>query len=305
MMRFLLVLAMVAAGCGEDEGGGAPGGARPPGGGGKGAAKPKGKGKELKPMLRIEDRVTCPTPSDAKKCDPKAPTCGAGSYCIAAAKEHYCGPCPERDAIRHQFKPRDFQGADIRDPFQSFVISQPGLGKPTEGTKVEQTPKCTRKDQFVASTYNYQQLKLVGVVSQGTQRKVLMMGGNLGYIIKKGDCVGKEKAVVKDIGAGFVTFQLEVAGKSDPVEYSMQLYPIAVAMGSPDAIDPGAASAPIVAPPSQVAPPAPAPAAGSATGPQTTTTIIEQKPTTTTVIQQKPPAPTVAPPKQAPTEIKP
>jgi hypothetical protein len=282
--------------CGGDEGG-APAGAKPPTPAGGGAANKKGgkAAKELKPMRRIEDRVSCPTPSDAKKCDPKAPLCSTGQYCLAAGKDFYCGVCPERDAIRHVFKPRDFSGPDMRDPFQSFVIPPSGLGGPAvaEGEGRVVTQKCVRKDQFQATSFNYQQLKLVGIVAQGTQRKVLVMGGNLGYILKKGDCVGKEKAVVKDVGPTFVTFQVEASGKNAPFEYSMQLYPTAVSMNSPDADDPGAASTPIVAPPSQVTAPD-----RNTTQPQgPTTTIIQDKPSTTTT--------TVPPPSQAPTQLKP
>ena len=294
MRTLLLATILVLAACG-DEGGGGGGNAKPPTAGGAGAkpAAKKGTGKELKPMLRIENRVSCPTPSDAKKCDPKAPTCGAGQYCLAAAKEFYCGVCPERDAIRHVFKPRDFQGPDLRDPFQSFVISQGVLGPTTsEGSKIETTPKCTRKDQFQATSINYQQLKLVGIVAQGTQRKVLVMGGNLGYILKKGDCVGKEQAVVKDVGATFVTFQVQAVGKTDAMEYSMQLYPTAVQVTSPDAGDPGASSVPSIAPPSAIENPSAPPPPPSGT----TTTIIQNKPSTTTSV----PAPS-----QAPTQLKP
>ena len=295
MMRALLAIAVLVAACGEDDPPPPP--PKTGGGGGGAAAKApaKGKGKELKPMRRIEDRVSCPTPSDAKKCNPKAPTCGAQQYCLAAGKEHYCGPCPERDAIRHVFKPRDFQGADLRDPFLSYVIQQPGLGQKDDSTVKDVTPKCTRKDQFVASSYNYQSLKLSGIITQGAQRKVLLMGGNLGYIVKKGDCVGKEKAVVKDIGAEFVTFQVEAAGKADPIETSMILHPTQVSMTSPDAIDPGAAGTQIVAPPGGSAPQAPSPQDQGGT----TTTIVRPPP---------PPPPTQQPapaPKQAPTSINP
>ncbi len=302
MRAYLLAIALIASACGGEEDSGSSSAKAPTTGGGAKAPAKKGpatKEKELKPMTRIEDRVSCPTPSDAKKCDPKAPVCGANQYCIAAGKDFYCGACPERDAIRHTFKPRDFAGPDLRDPFQSFVITQ-GLNNgpdPTDRTKTDPTPKCTRKDQFQASMWNYQQLKLAGIVSQGTQRKVLLMGGNMGYIVKKGDCVGKEKAVVRDIGAAFVTFQVDAVGKTDPVEYSMQLYPTQVSMNTPDAIDPGAASAPIVAPPTAggIAPPTPTPAPAPApTGPQTTTTIIQDKSGSQ-----------IAPPQQAPTQLKP
>ena len=256
MRAYLVVLALLVSACGEDE----PPPPPPKSGGGGGAAKPgaPAKGKQLAPMKRIEDRVTCPAPSDAKKCDPKVPLCPANQYCIPAGPtEHYCGACPERDAIRHVFKPRDFQGGDVtRDPFQSFVIVQAGLTGPDTRTS-EPTPKCTRKEQFVATAANYQSLKIIGIVSQGTQRKVLLTDGRIGHIVKKGVCVGKEKAVVKDIGAGYITFAVEAAGKSDPIEVSMQLYPTQVQLGSPDAIDPGAASTPMVAPPSGSVAPAP------------------------------------------------
>ena len=298
MRPYLVALALVLAACGgEDE-------APPPAKGPGGAPAPKaagGKGgKAAKPLAakaRIEDRVSCPAPSDAKKCDPKAPLCGANQYCIPAGKDFYCGACPERDAIRHAFKPRDFQGVDIRDPFQSFVIVQPGLGGSDSKVDTVATPKCTRKDQFVATASNYQALKIIGIVSQGTQRKVLLTDGRIGHIVKKGDCVGKERAVVKDIGAGYITFAVEAAGKTDPIEVSMQLYPAQVQLSAPDAIDPGAASGQIVAPPGGniVAPPPPTPATQD--GP--TTTIIQKRD------QQTQPGGVVPPPPQAPTEIKP
>jgi hypothetical protein len=294
MRAYLVALAFLVSACGDDDP--PPPAPKAPGAPGAAKAAPKPKGKQIAPMKRIEERVTCPAPSDAKKCDPKVPICAAGQYCIPAGADHYCGACPERDAIRHTFKPRDFQGVDIRDPFQSFVIVPAGLGTGPEGkVPTEATPKCTRKEQFVASAANYQTLKIIGIVSQGTQRKVLLSDGRVGHIVKKGDCVGKEKAVVKDIGAGYITFAVEAAGKSDPIEVSMQLYPTQVQLGAPDAIDPGAASAPMVAPPSGTAPtPAPQPAPDGQT-----TTIIQQKGTTTTT------TPNVPPPPQAPVQLKP
>jgi hypothetical protein len=291
MRAYLVVLALLAGACGEDD----PPPPPPRAPGSPGAKPPaKAKGKQIAPMKRVEDRVTCPAPSDAKKCDPKAPLCAQGQYCIPAGTEHYCGLCPERDAIRHVFKPRDFQGVDIRDPFQSFVVPQIGIGPGTDTKAPDTTPKCTRKEQFVATASNYQSLKLIAIVSQGTQRKVMLTDGRVGHIVKKGDCVGKEKAVVKDIGAGYITFGVEATGKADPIEVSMQLYPSQVQMGTPDAIDPGAASTPMVAPPSGTPAPQTPPAPD---GP--TTTIIQQKGTTTTTPNVPPPPP------QAPTELKP
>jgi hypothetical protein len=125
---------------------------------------------------------------------------------------------------------------------------------------------------MVATSYSYADLKLVGIVALGTQRKVLMMGGPLGYIIKRGDCVGKEKAVVKDIGTSYITFQIDPDVSSvtqrAPQEYSVQLNPKQLTVNEPSELPAPAARttiAPVVAPPA-VLPPRPAPAGSAAAG---------------------------------------
>ncbi|MDQ3364631.1 MAG: pilus assembly protein PilP [Myxococcota bacterium] len=252
MRAQLIAISLLIGACGGDDEAPPPppSNPRPPP-----AAAAAAAGGPMRAIARIEDEVVCPTPTDAKKCDPNVTTCAAGQYCIAAGSGHYCGSCPERDAIRHTFKPRDFQGSDLRDPFMSFVINQPGLAAIGDDTAIDKTQKCMRRDQMVASNYSYQTLKLVGIVAQGTQRKVLMMdSGNLGHIVKKGDCVGKEKALVKDIGAGYVTFVITptatAAGQREPEEHSVQLYPMQVSVNA-QLEDSGMRnpSAPVVAPP--------------------------------------------------------
>jgi hypothetical protein len=85
-----------------------------------------------------------------------------------------------------------------------------GITDNSNNPKPEPHQSCKRRDQFVASNYSFQDLKLVGVVSERTMRKVMMIDtAGIGHIIKRGDCVGKEKAVVKDIGAGYITFVIE------------------------------------------------------------------------------------------------
>jgi hypothetical protein len=197
----------------------------PPATGGTAAAGPPKAQLAVKP--HIEDRVACPRPdqpSDPKggKCDPRAPSCGEHLYCLQLAQGSFCEPCPERDGIRHAFRDRDFDPEHNRDPFQP-PTGPSGPTAPPGGL----TKKCPREDQLVASSYSYADLKLVGIVAQGTQRKVLMTMGKDGFIIKRGDCVGKEKAVVKDIGLGYVTFQ----GESD--EYSVQLNPKQLLVNDP------------------------------------------------------------------------
>ena len=260
------VLGLLAAACSDDEATPAPpgqatpapSGAGAPAGGGTGSAKP------LLPQTTIEDRVICLVESNPKKkCDPKTPKCEkATDYCITNSEGSFCGPCKERDTIRHLFKPRDFVATfDTRDPFQSFIVTQPGIGSGSgsgDDNKVplDPTKNCTREDQMVAPNYSYQDLKLVGIVTQGTQRKVLMLDStNLGYIIKRGDCVGKEKAVVKEIGKEFITFEIhpeEGRGgpKRDIEQRSVMLYPKQPPVSSlPSDQQPRGTSAPVVAPP--------------------------------------------------------
>jgi Tfp pilus assembly protein PilP len=198
---------------------------------------------QLTEKVHIEDRVTCPIPerpSDPQhgKCDLKAPSCAEHLYCLPLAQGSYCEPCPERDGIRHSFKERDFAVDHNRDPFQSFLLPSLSIGKEPGVVPIDPTKKCPREDQMVATSYSYADLKLVGIVAQGTLRKALMMGGPLGYIIKRGDCVGKEKAYVKDIGTGYITFVLEpdatATSLRSPEEYSVQLNPKQLAASDPE-----------------------------------------------------------------------
>jgi Tfp pilus assembly protein PilP len=177
-------------------------------------------------------------------------------------------PPGERATIRRPFLPCDFIVGSCRkvvnrDPFQSFTIIQPGMASATQETKAEVTPICTDPKQMIATNYSYGDLKLVGIVTVGTQRKVLMTdAAKGGYIIKRGDCVGKEKAVVKDIGIANVTFEVQAdAAGTRGEERSIQLYPNQLQM-SPDDVPTGARPttiAPVQSPPPSLPPNVPMP----------------------------------------------
>jgi Tfp pilus assembly protein PilP len=171
-------------------------------------------------------------------------------------------PEEERATIRHLFRDRDFMsdptGSENRDPFRSFVINQPGLVFDT-GQSSDVSDVCS-KAQLVASQYPMRDLRLVGIVSRSTRRYALFQdNSDLGHIVTRGDCVGKEKARVKDIGAGFVTLELvpDVA-PGQPAraveERSIPLYPEELAI--PESDEPSAAPPP---PPSLPPPTMPSP----------------------------------------------
>lgn len=225
------LLALLAAACGEDD----PPPPPPPPPAAPGAPPPvPGRGPvagQLQPRVQIEQKIICPEIEKASgpACTKDASMCDPGLYCLpVTGGATHCEACPERDRIRHDFKDRDFVADQVRDPFQSYVIVQPEL---VEKSDKKPDGPCTRREQFVATNYSYMDLRLVGIVSQGTQRKVLMIDrANLGHIVRRGDCVGKEKAVVKDIGTGYVTFVVQQDGDArnaaqPPEEHSVQLHP--------------------------------------------------------------------------------
>jgi hypothetical protein len=98
----------------------------------------------------------------------------------------------------------------------------------------------------------------------------MMDRGNLGHIIRRGDCVGKEKALVKDIGPGFVTFVIQPDDNDRnpnraPTEHSVQLNPKGLQVAPQPTDLTQQPQAPVVAPPTGPAPaPAPAPETESA-----------------------------------------
>jgi Tfp pilus assembly protein PilP len=263
----LLVASLLAGACGDDP---PPPPPKKPGAPGAAGAKAndKNKPKQLQARAHVEDRVACPAIEKATgpSCDPAAASCEEGLYClpVKADGKNYCEPCPERYSIRHDFKDRDFVADQVRDPFYPFIIPLKGL-EAAPDKKVE--GPCTRTEQFVAGNYSYLDLRLVGIVAQGTQRKALMMDrSNFGHIIRRGDCVGKEKAVVKDIASGFITFVVrpdsdDKTPNRAPEERSVQLNPKGLQV-APQALPDGTGTpgAPIVAPPGPQAP-APAPTA--------------------------------------------
>ena len=177
MKHLALLLVLAVAACGDEGGGG--GAKPPPKPAAKGAKKPDKK-ILLNVYPKVEDRVAV----------------------------------NERPTIRHPFRERDFasdpSGTENRDPFRSYVITQPGGALTSaSGGSVEPTTFCTRKEQMVASNYNLRDLRLVGIVTRGPKKYALFQDtGDVGRIVHRGDCLGREKARVKDIGSGFVTLEI-------------------------------------------------------------------------------------------------
>jgi hypothetical protein len=240
-LAFVLLAAMAACG-GDDDDGGAP---RPAGGGAAPAAAPKVDSKnKLVPRVHVEDVVGCPVPekptgpacelldtsgSGAPPASSKTVAeCEPGRYCLLVGAGHNCEPCAERDRIRHDFMDRDFVADQSRDPFFNYVVTPVGLGDNSNNAKPEPHQSCKRRDQFVATNYSFQDLKLIGIVSERSQRKVM--------------------------GVGYITFVVEEDpdSKRPAQETSVQLHPNAIAVEPSGPELAPETNAPIVAPPGPV-----------------------------------------------------
>lgn len=149
----------------------------------------------------------------------------------------------EAEKLRHEFKGGDFipdvTGAENRDPFRSYVVAQVGINS-DEAVQVQPTDICG-KDNMVATNYSLRDLRLVGIVLRGTRSYALFRDtASFGHIVRRGDCLGKEKARVASIGSGFVSLEVipEVAPNQParpPQERSIQLYPEELQLSDPTA----------------------------------------------------------------------
>ncbi len=118
----------------------------------------------------------------------------------------------EAAAIRHRFVVGDFApdptGGERRDPFRSYVVDAPGLSGSVEAAPIRGTEVCTAEN-MVASNYSLRDLQLAGIVLRGTRSYAMFTDtANFGHILRRGDCLGKEKARVAVIGDGFVKLEL-------------------------------------------------------------------------------------------------
>lgn len=150
------------------------------------------------------------------------------------------------DKYRREFKEEDFlsdlTGEERRDPFQSFVVRQGGTARKVANTQptIQPTDVCTEKNSR-APGFLLRDMRLIGIVLRGTNSFAQFRDkAGYGWIVKRGDCLGKEKAVVQAVGVGSVTLEVipetpPNAPPPPPQRQDIALYP--------DDLEPGAAVA--------------------------------------------------------------
>lgn len=200
-----------------------------------------------------------PKPGASKKTGKATPK-GRGK---TAQLDTYSQILPE---YRRKFEENDFRadpnGDENRDPFRSFVIRQGSLGRNSkDSSTVQPTDVCTMKNSR-APGYSLRDLRLIGIVLRGTGSFAQFRDASgYGWIVKRGDCLGKEKATVQAIGVGSVTLEVvpEAPPNTEPPppeRRDIPLYPAELPPAEAEAAVEGGAS-PETAPPSPPAAPAP------------------------------------------------
>jgi Tfp pilus assembly protein PilP len=203
---------------------------------------------------------------------PKKGRKGKASLVVyARIDEKYRRPLAESDFVP------DPSGEERRDPFQSFVVRQGNLGQLRNNqVSMQPTDVCTEKNTK-APGYLLRDMRLIGIVLRGTTSFAQFRDAQgFGWIVSRGDCLGKEKAVVQAVGVGSVTLEVIPETPPNAPPPSPQRQDIAL---YPEDLDPGAAigayeqppDLPTLAPaPAQPAPGSPGTAPGTAPAPAPT-----------------------------------
>ena len=157
----------------------------------------------------------------AKKADPTNPNTGSSGGGAAkdkkGAKVAVLQTYPKvSDEFRRSLDKADFapdpSGDLNRDPFRSYLID---LSQAAKGRKGETIHDECQEKGIVAENFGLRDLKLTGIVLRGTRSYALFTDSqSLGHTANRGDCISKERARVKDVGADRVT--LEIRGQAPP-----------------------------------------------------------------------------------------
>ncbi len=115
------------------------------------------------------------------------------------------------DDIRRKLGEIDFipdpTGETNRDPFRSWVLKPAG---PEGPEKLEIVDPCTQgKVRWGAQSYSVRDLSLIGLVKRSRSYAQFTDGSERdSWIVRKGDCIGQEKAIIEEIGVGYVRLSI-------------------------------------------------------------------------------------------------
>ena len=153
-----------------------------------------------------EEPIATPSePRNRAKAKPAANKVGQGG----ALKFSY-GKIEEdmrREFSENEFVP-DSSGEERRDPFRSWVL-RPTLDD-EDTAAVTKTDVCTERGvKWQAPGYSVRDLQLLGLVKTGRSFAQFSDRSDVdSWVVRRGDCLGQEKAVVEEIGVGYVSLSI-------------------------------------------------------------------------------------------------
>lgn len=132
----------------------------------------------------------------------------------------------------------DASGDANRDPFRSWILSN-SLVDESEGTSDNIEDLCTSKNvSWRAASYSVRDLELSAIIKRGRSNALFVDKSKKDiFILRKGDCVGQEKAVVEEIGVKYVRLSMtpEAAPGAEPIKKDIALHPKELEAASEDA----------------------------------------------------------------------
>jgi Tfp pilus assembly protein PilP len=153
----------------------------------------------------------------AKAAKPATPTASASAGAKKGKKGGKLWTYPKVDDTKYRraFAAADFEpdltGDVNRDPFRSYVLED--TAPTSQGKLPQEIDECERRT--VAQSFGLRELKLIGVVKKGTTAYALFTDSQRdGHIAKRGDCLSKDRARIKEIGA--TNMIIEIRGQAAP-----------------------------------------------------------------------------------------
>ena len=148
------------------------------------------------------------------------------------------------EELRHPFTESDFipdpDGEKNRDPFRSWVLRTELEDEADDGPRP--VDPCTEGNvRWGAENYSVRDLELVGLVKRGRSfAQFTDKSDKDSWIVRKGDCIGQEKAVIEEIGVGYVRLSITPeappgAPAPAPQKQDIPLHPEELEL--PDALD--------------------------------------------------------------------
>jgi hypothetical protein len=139
-----------------------------------------------------------------------APAAKAAAAAAGQGLATYVKVDPE---LRHEFTEIDFvpdvSGETNRDPFRSWVLN-PILSTGDGSGDLKVVDVCTEgKVRWGAPDYSVRDLELIGLVKRGrSYAQFTDHSEKDSWIVRKGDCIGQEKAIIEEIGVGYVRLSI-------------------------------------------------------------------------------------------------